>query len=89
MKKSVILITCCLALFMLGCEARKHAADTQSGLQGDKLTVGVVQKEIRKGMSGANDVATLFNEIMSLFVPNCDDELMSSIMRPYVKSMTL
>lgn len=59
MKKSVILITCCLALFILGCEARKHAADTQLGLQGDKLTVGVVQKEIRKGMSGAEVAAVL------------------------------
>ena len=36
-----------------GCSAARHAASTQEGLQGDRLTVGTVQKEIRKGMSGA------------------------------------
>ena len=46
----------CVA-FLSGCVAARHAADTQSGLEGDKLTVGTVQKEIRKGMSGA-EVAT-------------------------------
>jgi len=33
--------------------ASRHAADVQEGLQGDRLTVGTVQKEIRQGMSGA------------------------------------
>lgn len=36
-----------------GCTASRHAANTQKGLQGNKLTVGTVQKEIKKGMSGA------------------------------------
>ena len=37
-----------------GCiSAQQHASDVQSGLQGDQLTVGTVQKEIRQGMSGA------------------------------------
>ena len=42
----------CVALFA-GCSAARHAAGTQEGLQGDRLTVGTVQKEIKKGMSGA------------------------------------
>ncbi len=41
-------------LFLNGCmTASRHAADVQQGLQGDRLTVGTVQKEIRQGMSGA------------------------------------
>ncbi|RMH14108.1 MAG: hypothetical protein D6695_02170 [Planctomycetota bacterium] len=36
-----------------GCEASYHARETQSGLDGDRLTVGTVQREIRKGMSSA------------------------------------
>jgi hypothetical protein len=36
--------------------ASQHAADVQQGLDGDRLTVGTVQREIRVGMSGA-DVA--------------------------------
>jgi len=44
-------------LFLGGCvSAQQHASDVQSGLQGDRLTVGTVQREIRQGMSGA-DVA--------------------------------
>jgi len=44
-----------LLLFMsiTGCTASHHAADVQEGLQGDKLTVGTVQREIKKGISGA------------------------------------
>ena len=38
---------------LAGCSAARHAASTQEGLQGDRLTVGTVQKEIKKGMSGA------------------------------------
>lgn len=37
-----------------GCmSASQHAADVQKGMEGDKLTVGVVQREIRHGMGGA------------------------------------
>jgi outer membrane protein assembly factor BamE (lipoprotein component of BamABCDE complex) len=43
--------------FLGGCiSAQQHASDVQSGLQGDRLTVGTVQREIKQGMSGA-DVA--------------------------------
>jgi len=47
------------AVFFSGCVASRHAADTQKGLQGDKITVGTVQKEIKKGMSGAEVAAAL------------------------------
>jgi len=53
-----ILVICC-AVFFTGCAATRHAADTQEGLQGNKLTVGTVQKEIKKGMSGAEVAAAL------------------------------
>lgn len=44
---------------LVGCiGAQQHASDVQQGLQGDKLTVGVVQREIKQGMSGA-EVATV------------------------------
>lgn len=52
----VFLLFLCVTTFT-GCVASRHAADVQEGLQGHKLTVGTVQKEIRKGMSGA-EVAT-------------------------------
>jgi len=50
-----------LLLFMsiTGCTASYHAADVQEGLQGDKLTVGTVQREIKKGISGAQVIEAL------------------------------
>ncbi len=50
----------CVVLLATGCaSATRHAADVQGGLQADsRVTVGVVQKEVRVGMSGA-DVATV------------------------------
>jgi len=45
---------------LYGCAtASHHAADVQKGLQGDRLTVGIVQREIRKGMSGAEVISVL------------------------------
>ena len=46
-----LLISCVAVLS--GCGAAQHAGSTQEGLQGNRLTVGTVQKEIKKGMSGA------------------------------------
>lgn len=46
-----LLLTACMS-------AAGHRADV-SNQEGDKLTVGVVQKEIRTGMSGADVVAVL------------------------------
>lgn len=53
----IYFISCVVAL--PGCSATRHAASTQEGLQGDRLTVGTVQKEIKKGMSGAEVAAAL------------------------------
>ena len=40
----------------IGCSADYHAGKINKGLQGDRMTVGTVQREIRVGMSSA-DVA--------------------------------
>jgi hypothetical protein len=42
-------------VLLAACSAQQHSADVAQG--GDRLTVGIVQKEIRVGMSGA-DVAS-------------------------------
>jgi len=44
---------------LTGCGAARHATATQEGLQGERLTVGTVQKEIKKGMSGAQVIEAL------------------------------
>jgi len=36
-----------------GCSANYHAGEVNKGLQGDKITVGTVQREIKIGMSSA------------------------------------
>lgn len=50
-KQSLVVI----ALYLLaGCmSASEHAAEVQKGHEGDRLTVGTVQREIHQGMSGA------------------------------------
>lgn len=61
MRNKLVLVLCFLVIFtMLGCaSASKHASDVQQGLQGDKVTVGTVQREIRKGMSSAEVIQAL------------------------------
>ena len=52
-----LLLVSLIAMLLGGCvSAQQHASDVQDGLQGDRLTVGTVQREIKVGMSGA-DVA--------------------------------
>jgi len=53
-----VLSVFCATAVLSGC-AGIHASRTQRGLQGDRLTVGTVQKEIRKGMSGAEVIEAL------------------------------
>ena len=48
-----------ISLLLFSCSAAHHASNVQEGLQGDRLTVGKVQKEIRIGMSGADVIAVL------------------------------
>jgi len=55
---TILVFLSALTLFS-GCNAARHAAGTQEGLEGDRLTVGTVQKEIKKGMSGAQVIEAL------------------------------
>lgn len=48
--RSIAKLSVVLAL-MPGC-ASQQARDVQSGLQGERLTLGTVQREIHKGMAG-------------------------------------
>ena len=58
-KYSPPFILLALVVLLTGCSARHHAQDVQSGLEGDRLTVGNVQREIHKGMSGSEVLETL------------------------------
>ena len=58
--QSVLVAFAVVVLAGTGCmSASRHAEDVQQGLEGDKLTVGTVQREIRQGMSGAEVVEVL------------------------------
>lgn len=47
-------------LLIVGCmTAPQHARQVQEAADGDRLTVGVVQREVREGMSGAEVAAVL------------------------------
>lgn len=52
---------CILAAFLSlsGCSASQHARSVRAAQDGDRLTVGTVQREIRVGMSGANVIEVL------------------------------
>ena len=54
-----IVIFLSAVMVFTACDAARHATSTQEGLQGDRLTVGTVQKEIKKGMSGAQVIDAL------------------------------
>lgn len=58
--KSIIKVALCLSLVILnGCmTASQHKQAVQDD-SGDKLTVGIVQKEIKVGMSGADVIGIL------------------------------
>ena len=43
----------------MGCSADYHAGKVQKGIQGDKMTVGTVQRDINLGMSSAAVVEAL------------------------------
>lgn len=56
MKKQTLIVVC--ILWLTGC-ASMHAKDVQQGMDGDRLSVGNVQREVRKGMSGAEVIEAL------------------------------
>ena len=43
----------------MGCSAEYHAGEVQKGLQGDKMTLGTVQREVKVGMSSSEVVEAL------------------------------
>ena len=61
-KICLITLTVLTGLIMMGaigCSADYHAGKVQKGLQGDKITVGTVQRKITVGMSSAAVVETI------------------------------
>ena len=54
------LVAAATLLVLAGCQsAQQHAADVSAAQEGDRLTVGTVQREIRVGMSGAEVAGVL------------------------------
>ena len=41
-------------VLLMGCSADYHSGKVQKGLQGENLTVGTVQREIKIGMSSSS-----------------------------------
>lgn len=48
-----------LFVFFSGCSADYHAKKVQKGMEGEALTVGTVQREIKVGMSSAEVIEAL------------------------------
>lgn len=55
----ICLFSALFPLLFCGCSAEYHSQQAQKGLQGDRLTVGTVQKEIRVGMSSADVITAM------------------------------
>ncbi len=57
---TTILPLAALTFLTAGCQtAAEHSRDVQAARDGDRMTVGTVQREIRVGMSGADVVGAL------------------------------
>jgi hypothetical protein len=54
-----ILTSIALAMAVSGCSASYHAGEVNKGLEGDKITVGKVQRQIKVGMSSAEVIEAL------------------------------
>ena len=52
-------LICTLVFLFVGCSADYHAKKVQEGLDGDRVTVGTVQREIKLGMPSADVVEAL------------------------------
>lgn len=48
-----------VAVGAIGCPASYHAGEVNKGLEGDKITVGTVQRQIKVGMSSAEVIEAL------------------------------
>ena len=60
-KKSTITLSCffIVSVLLTGCGASYHANQVRSGQDARRLTVGIVQRDIKKGMSGEQVAETL------------------------------
>jgi hypothetical protein len=61
-KKSIVKMVIPLAAVLfwgVGCSAGYHAGEVNKGLEGERMTVGTVQRTIRLGMSSADVVEAL------------------------------
>ena len=56
---AIPLISIVILITIFGCSADYHAGKVQKGLDGDRVTVGTVQREIRIGMSGTQVIEAL------------------------------
>lgn len=56
---STLAAAAAILLTLAGCSASQHAQSVRAGQDGDRLTVGTVQREIRIGMSGAQVIEVL------------------------------
>lgn len=60
MKSIAIIAGCVATISLMGCQsAADHAADVRAAQDGDKLTVGTVQRQIKVGMTNAEVVEVL------------------------------
>lgn len=59
MKRWLTAICIPAVLLLSGCSASQHARSVREAQDGDRLTVGTVQREIRIGMSGAGVIEAL------------------------------
>jgi len=56
---ALIMLIGAIIIGSVGCSADYHAGKVQKGLQGDRVTVGTVQRQIKLGMSSASVVEAL------------------------------
>jgi outer membrane protein assembly factor BamE (lipoprotein component of BamABCDE complex) len=54
-----ILSAITLVMGGMGCSASYHAGEVNKGLEGDKITVGTVQRQVKIGMSSAEVIEAL------------------------------
>ena len=59
MKLTVLILIALSVLVFQGCGAQYHSEKVQSGLQGDRMTLGTVQREIKIGMPSSQVVEAL------------------------------
>src|ERR1700676_1427452 len=59
MRKLWLAATLALTLLLAGCGAGHHAEATQAAPEGDRMTLGTVQRNLRRGMSTTDVLETM------------------------------